>query len=55
VSSGVVAGPGHGLDVFARGKLALNNVASSNAAITRICPELISYFGNGVHFRRVSS
>jgi hypothetical protein len=42
------AGDLHWLDVQAKGNLALNSVASSNNAITKICPELISYFGSGV-------
>jgi hypothetical protein len=36
----------HWLDVQSKGQLALNNVASSNQAITKICPELMSYFGS---------
>lgn len=38
----------HWLDVYSTGELAMNNVASSNKAITRICPEMIEYFGSGV-------
>ncbi|MEZ4452370.1 MAG: MXAN_6230/SCO0854 family RING domain-containing protein [Nannocystaceae bacterium] len=38
----------HWLDVYAKGTLQMNNVDSSNAAITRICPEMIAYFGSGV-------
>lgn len=38
----------HWLDVHSQGQLAFNNVASSNADITRICPEMIDYFGSGV-------
>jgi len=38
----------HWLDVHATGSLAFNNVESSNTAITKICPELMMYFGSGV-------
>jgi hypothetical protein len=38
----------HWLDVYSKGELAMNNVESSNAAITKICPEMIEYFGSGV-------
>ncbi|MCA9700753.1 MAG: TerD family protein, partial [Myxococcales bacterium] len=37
----------HWLDVYSTGAIAMNNVASSNAAITRICPETITYFASG--------
>lgn len=37
----------HWLDVQSAGMLAFNNVASSKAAITKLCPELIEYFGSG--------
>jgi len=37
----------HWLDVQSKGQLAFNNVASSNQAITKICPELMTYFGSG--------
>jgi len=37
----------HWLDVQSRGELVFNNVASSNQAITKICPELITYFASG--------
>ncbi len=38
----------HWLDVQSKGQLEFNNVATSNAAITKICPELIAYFQSGV-------
>ncbi len=38
----------HWLDVHARGRLEMNNVETSSAAITKICPELMMYFGSGV-------
>ncbi|MES2297294.1 MAG: MXAN_6230/SCO0854 family RING domain-containing protein [Pseudomonadota bacterium] len=38
----------HWLDVYSRGKLEFNNVASSNTAITSICPTMIEYFASGV-------
>jgi hypothetical protein len=38
----------HWLDVYSRGKLEFNNVASSNNAITGICPTMIEYFASGV-------
>lgn len=38
----------HWLDVSSKGELAFNNVATSNKAITTLCPRLISYFGSGV-------
>src|SRR5690606_37355893 len=38
----------HWLDVYSTGELAMNNVATSSAAITRICPEMITYFASGV-------
>jgi hypothetical protein len=37
----------HWLDVQSKGQFEFNNVASSNQAITKICPELMSYFGSG--------
>ncbi|HEX3764838.1 MAG TPA: MXAN_6230/SCO0854 family RING domain-containing protein [Kofleriaceae bacterium] len=37
----------HWLDVYSRGELAFNNVETSNRAITRVCPNLISYFSSG--------
>lgn len=37
----------HWLDVYSRGQLQFNNVASSNAAIKTICPQLIDYFASG--------
>jgi hypothetical protein len=41
------AGTLHWVDVYAKGRLELNNVATSNADITRMCPNLITYFGTG--------
>jgi len=38
----------HWLDVHARGQFEMNNVESSKAAIAKICPELMAYFGSGV-------
>ena len=38
----------HWLDVQSRGHLEMNNVASSQAAITTICPSLMAYFQSGV-------
>jgi hypothetical protein len=38
----------HGLDVHSKGRLDMNNVETSNSAITKICPELIGYFASGV-------
>lgn len=37
----------HWLDVYARGGLDANTAASSNKAITTICPGLIGYFASG--------
>jgi hypothetical protein len=42
------AGLLHWLDVYSRGELQLNNVATSNRTITKICPEMIGYFASGV-------
>jgi hypothetical protein len=38
----------HWLDVHAKGRLDMNNVATSNAAITKMAPELMTYFASGV-------
>lgn len=38
----------HWLDVYSTGELAMNNVASSSAAITRICPETLDYFASNI-------
>jgi hypothetical protein len=38
----------HWLDVYSHGEFNFNNAATSNRAITRICPTLIEYFGSGV-------
>jgi len=37
----------HWLDVYSTGQLEFNNVENSNAAIRKICPEMIAYFGSG--------
>lgn len=37
----------HWLDVYSRGELAFNNVASSNSSIVALCPRLIEYFASG--------
>jgi hypothetical protein len=42
------AGTLHWLDAYAPGRLELNNVATSNRAITRMAPNLITYFASGV-------
>lgn len=34
----------HWLDIYSKGALAMNNVANSNQAITRVCPETMEYF-----------
>lgn len=38
----------HWLDVYNPGELQWNNVATSNRALTTVCPNLIAYFGSGV-------
>lgn len=38
----------HWLDIYSKGQLAMNNVATSNRAVTRVCPETIDYFASGV-------
>ena len=38
----------HWLDVYSKGGFELNNVATSNKAITTVCPNLVSYFSSGV-------
>ncbi|MDC8757928.1 MXAN_6230/SCO0854 family RING domain-containing protein [Janthinobacterium fluminis] len=38
----------HWLDVYSQGEFAFNNVATSNSAITTICPAMMGYFGSGV-------
>lgn len=38
----------HWLDAYSKGMFEFNNVETSNRAITKICPELIAYFGSGV-------
>ncbi|MFZ6776004.1 MXAN_6230/SCO0854 family RING domain-containing protein [Undibacterium sp. Ji83W] len=37
----------HWLDMYSTGMFAMNNVDSSNNAITTICPEMIAYFASG--------
>jgi hypothetical protein len=37
----------HWLDVYSTGEFEFNNVASSNSAITTICPTMIDYFASG--------
>lgn len=41
------AGVMHWVDAYSKGQFLFNNVATSNKAITRICPETIAYFGSG--------
>jgi len=38
----------HWLDVYSTGEFDLNNVETSRAAIRKICPEMLAYFGSGV-------
>jgi hypothetical protein len=38
----------HWLDVQSKGMMAFNNVESSNAAITKVCPAYMAYFRSGV-------
>jgi hypothetical protein len=38
----------HWLDVVAKGQLEMNNVETSSGAITKLCPELMTYFASGV-------
>lgn len=38
----------HWLDVYSRGQLEFNNVASSSTAIAGICPTMIEYFASGI-------
>jgi hypothetical protein len=38
----------HWIDAYSRGRSQFNNVATSNKAITKVCPDLIAYFGSGV-------
>lgn len=38
----------HWLDVQSKGQFEMNNVATSNADISRLCPELMTYFASGV-------
>ena len=43
----IEAGRIHWLDVYSKGAFAMNSVASSNAAITTVCPNMLAYFGAG--------
>ena len=43
----LVDGRLHWLDVYSRGELEFNNVATSNSSIMAICPRLIDYFACG--------
>ena len=38
----------HWLDTYSKGQLLFNNVENANAAIMKLCPEMITYFGSGV-------
>jgi len=38
----------HWLDVYSTGEFDLNNVETSRAAIRKICPGMLAYFGSGV-------
>lgn len=38
----------HWLDVQSKGQLEMNNVETSKAAITKVCPDLMTYFGSGI-------
>ncbi len=38
----------HWLDVYSAGKIQFNNVATSNADVSRICPTMMKYFASGV-------
>jgi hypothetical protein len=38
----------HWLDVYSTGELEMNNVESSKAAISRICPETLDYFASNI-------
>ncbi len=38
----------HWLDVYAKGQLDMNNVATSKKDLARICPQMIEHFGSGV-------
>lgn len=38
----------HWLDVYSTGRLMWNNVATSNADVSRICPTMMKYFATGV-------
>jgi hypothetical protein len=38
----------HWLDAYSTGEFEFNNVASSNSAITTLCPAMIDYFASGV-------
>ncbi len=38
----------HWLDIYGKGQMAFNNVATSHKTITKVCPEMIAYFGSGL-------
>jgi hypothetical protein len=38
----------HWLDVYSTGQIQFNNVATSNADVSRICPAMMTYFASGV-------
>ncbi len=44
VDDGVI----HWMDVYSAGKIQFNNVATSNADVSRICPTMMKYFASGV-------
>lgn len=37
----------HWLDTYCQGDLSMNNVATSNRSVKKVCPELIEYFASG--------
>lgn len=37
----------HWIDAYSKGQPAMNNVATSNNAVTKVCPELLAYFKHG--------
>lgn len=38
----------HWLDLYAKGEWAFNNVETSKKDLSRVCPEMIAYFGSGL-------
>lgn len=44
----LVDGTLHWLDVYSKGEFEFNNVESSKAAISKVCPEMMEYFASGV-------